>query len=82
MLAFAVIDDARENHQLGVFRQCHDGIDHFGDGLRDHRQVVFRAHGRADTGVQQTQIVINLGNRTHRGAGVMVGGFLLDGDGR
>ena len=82
MLAFAVINDARENHQFGIFGQCHDGIDHFGDGLRDHRQVVFRAHGRANTGIQQTQIVINLGNRTHRGAGVMVGGFLLDGDGR
>ena len=82
MLTFAVIDDTRENHQLGVFRQCHDGIDHFGDGLRDHRQMVFWAHGRADTGVQQTQIVINLGNRTHRGAGVMVSRFLLNGDGR
>ena len=82
MLAFAVIDDTRENHQLGIFRQCHDGIDHFGDGLCDHRQMVFWAHGRADTGVQQTQIVINLGNRTHCRAGVMVGGFLLDGDGR
>ena len=82
MLAFAVINDARENHQLGVFGQCHDGIDHFGDSLRDHRQVVFWAHGRTDTGVQQTQIVINLSNRTHCRARIMVGGFLLDGDGR
>ncbi len=37
--------------------------------------------GRADRGVEQAEIVVDLGDGADGGAGAAAGGFLLDGDG-
>ena len=40
------------------------------------------AHRLADAGVEQAQVVVDLRDRGHGGAGVPAGGLLFDGDGR
>jgi len=43
---------------------------------------VVGAVGRTGPGEQQPQVVVDFRHRTHRGAGIVAGGFLLDGNGR
>ncbi len=73
VLAFALFNNGRQQHQAQAFRLGEDIIDHLTDGLRRQRHVVIRTARFADAGVQQTQIVVNFGNSTHRRAGVVRG---------
>ena len=41
-----------------------------------------RAVGHAYPGIEEAQVVVDLGYRSHSAAGVLGGGLLLDGDGR
>ena len=38
--------------------------------------------GRTGTGIEQTQVVVHLGRGSHRRTGILVGGFLFDGNHR
>ncbi|VGP67581.1 hypothetical protein SB00610_03288 [Klebsiella quasipneumoniae subsp. similipneumoniae] len=73
VLAFTLFNNGRQQHQTQAFRLGEDVIDHLADGLRRQRHVVVRTARLADAGVQQTQVVVNFGNRTHRRAGVVRG---------
>ena len=46
-------------------------------GVAHHRFARYRRVGPRGAGEQQTQEVVYLGNGSHRGAGILVGGFLL-----
>ncbi|BAC18316.1 conserved hypothetical protein [Corynebacterium efficiens YS-314] len=56
-----------------------DLIHHVLRGLALHGRATFRAVGGTRAGEQQAQVVIDLGDRAHRGPWVAVGGFLVDG---
>ena len=50
-------------------------------GLAGDGAAAVGAVGRADGGVEQAQVVVDLGDGADGGAGAAAGGFLLDGDG-
>jgi hypothetical protein len=82
MLALAVADHRGQQHQPLVLRHGQHGVDHLPDGLRLERCVVVGAARRAHAGVQQAQVVVDLGDRADRRARVVRGRLLLDRDGR
>ncbi len=63
-------------------RQRQDLIDHLVDALGPDRAVALGAMGLTSTTEQQAQIVLDFGHRSHRGTGVVTGGFLIDRYGR
>ena len=81
MLALAVSDHRRQHHDALPIGQGQRLIDHLAHGLRIQRLAVIRAARLADASKQQPQVVVDLGDRAHRGAGVVGSGLLLDGDG-
>ena len=81
-LALAVARHRGQHHQPRVFGQRQHRIDHLADALRLQRQVVVGAEGRAGAGVEQAQVVVDLGDGADGGARVVAGGLLLDADGR
>ncbi len=82
MLALALADNRRQQHELAAFGQRQYLIDHLADGLCFQRRVMVRAAGRADPRIEQTQVVVDLGDGAHGGARVVRGRFLLDRDRR
>ena len=59
------------------------GMDHFEDlllGVFHHLLARHVAVGRPGTGIEQTEEVVDLGGCPHGGAGILVGGLLLDAD--
>ncbi|MNZ98192.1 hypothetical protein D3C78_1174690 [compost metagenome] len=82
VLAFALADDRRQQHQLAALRFGEDQVDHLADGLRFQRNVVVRATGDAHAGIQQAQVIVNFGNGADRRTRVVRGGLLFDGDRR
>ena len=81
ILAFAVTHDRGQQIGAQALFHPHDAVDHILHLLRLNRQAGGRAIGRADTGEQQTQIVVNLGHGAHSRARVFRRGFLFDGNG-
>ena len=78
-LALAALDHGGEDHEPGALGQLeqlvHDLLGRLlGDGLTAHRAVRV-----ADPRPQQTHVVVDLGDRAHRGARVARGGLLVDG---
>jgi hypothetical protein len=65
VLAFALFNDRRQQHQALAFRLGEHVIDHLAHGLRRQRDVVIRQRG-SPTRVQQTQVVVNFGNGAYR----------------
>ena len=80
VLALAIVDDRGEQHEAFAARACHDRIDHLGDGLRFESHPVVRAARLADTGEEQPQVVVDLGNGSDRRARIVRRRLLLDGD--
>ncbi|MNS72657.1 hypothetical protein D3C72_1060760 [compost metagenome] len=81
VLALALAHHRRQQHQLAAFRALQHQVDHLADRLRLQRDIVIRAAWGADAGVQQAQIVVDFGDGADRGAGVVRGRLLLDGNG-
>ena len=65
----------------GGFGQGHHLVDDLVDGLLLNLLAALGAVGRAYPGPQKAQIVVDLGDGTHGGAGVFGGGLLVDGNG-
>ena len=82
VFAFAFADHRGQQHQLAAFGQGQHLVDHLADGLRFQWQIMVRAAWNTGAGVEQAQVVVDLGDGAHGGARVVRGGFLLDGDGR
>ncbi len=81
LFALAVGHHRGEDHQLGFLRQGQHVVHHLRDTLRLQRQIVVRAVRRAGAGVEQAQVVVDLGDGADGRARVVAGGLLLDRDG-
>ncbi len=82
VLALAVGDE-RGQQQRRLFRgRLQHLIDHLAHALRCQIDAVVRAAGQAGTRVEQSQVIVDLGDRADGGARVVGARLLLDGDGR
>ncbi len=84
LLVFALLAAhvGRQDLQLGLGRQSQHPVDHLLHRLRADRGAVVRAMGHADRGVEQAQVVVDLGDRADGRARVARDRFLLDRDRR
>jgi hypothetical protein len=82
VLALAVGDHRRQDHQLGVFRQASTASTICDTIARPADFPGGRAVRRADARVQQAQVVVDFGDGADGRTRVVRSGFLLDRDGR
>ena len=68
--------------QTASLRPLKDGVDHLVYALPADGLTAFGAMGMARSGVEQAQIIMDLSDRAHSGAGIVRGGFLVYGNGR
>ncbi len=83
LLALAVDDDRREDHQLRVLGQRERRVDHLRDGHR--RELLLGMVGAiriADAREEQPQVIVDLGDRADRRARIVRRRLLLDRDRR
>ena len=82
VLALAPLHDRGEEHEPGALGQGQDLVHHLAHGLGREHRAVGGAVWLAGAGVEESQIIVYLGGGPDRGAGVVGGGLLLDGDRR
>ena len=82
MLALAFVDHRREQQQRRAFGQPQHLVDHLADGLRRQVDAVIRTARHADAREQQSQVIVDLGDRADRRARIVRGRLLLDRDRR
>ena len=80
VLALAVADDGGQQIGARPFGQGHGAVDHVLHLLRLDRQAGHGGIGRPGAREQQTQIIVDLGDRAHGGTRVLGGRLLLDAD--
>ncbi|MNN23898.1 hypothetical protein D3C81_1373100 [compost metagenome] len=81
VLTLALANHRRQQHQFAAFRLGQYQVNHLTDGLSLQRDVVIRAARRTDAGVEQAQVVVDLGDSPDSRTRVMRGRFLFDGNG-
>ena len=82
VLALAAPHDRGEHHEAGALAQLHHLVHDLLGRLAHDRAPADRAVGLAHAGPQQAQVVVDLGHRADRRAGVAGGGLLVDRDRR
>ena len=82
MLALAPLHHRSRHHQAGALREGQDLVGDLLDGLLADLPAAAGAVGVPDPGIHQPEVVVDLGDRADRGAGVLAGPLLIDGDGR
>ena len=82
VLALAAAHDRREHLEPGALGQQQDAVDDLLRGLALQPGAVVRAVLHADAGVQQAQVVVDLGDGADRRARVAAGRLLVDRDRR
>ncbi len=82
VLALPPPDHRCENLKPGALGQLQDAVDDLLGGLTLDRSPVVGAVGDADPGIEETQVVVHLGDRPHGRPGVAGGGLLVDRDRR
>ena len=82
VLALAAPHDRRQHLEAGALGQLGQAVDDLLRGLAVEPHPVLGAVGHADAGVQQAEVVVDLGDGAHRRPGVAGGRLLVDGDGR
>ncbi len=81
-LALAAADDRREDSKPFPGRKSKDALDDLLGGLAGDRTAAVGAVRRADGGVEQAEVVVDLRDGADGGTGTAAGGLLLDRDGR
>ena len=71
-----------QEHQLAALRQRQHRVHHLADRLGLQVAAVVRAARFSHPGKQQSQVIVDFGDRADGGAGVVRGGLLLDRDRR
>ena len=66
MLALAFVDDRSQHHDALIRHVLNDLINHLADGLGVQRQIVGGAAGFSYPCKQQSQVVVDFGNRANR----------------
>ena len=79
--AFAAAHDGRHDGDALTVAELKDALDDLFGGLAGDGPAAVGAMRRADRGIEQAQVVVDLGDGADGGAGAAAGGFLLDGDG-
>ena len=82
VLALAAPDHRGQDQEPGALVHGQDPVDDLLGALAGHRPAADRAVGLADPGVEEPQVVVDLGDRADRGPGVARRRLLVDGDGR
>ena len=82
VLALAAADDRREDLEPVALGQLEDAVDDLLRGLAGDVATALGAVRVTDAGIEQTQVVVHLGDGADGGARVAVGGLLVDRDGR
>ncbi len=83
LLAFAVDDHRRQNHQLGFFRQHQHRVDHLRNGHRHQLLLgVVGAIRLTDARIEQAQVVVDFGDGANGRARVVRRRLLFDRDRR
>ena len=82
VFALALAHDRCQNLHFGTLRQAHQLVNNLVNGLLVNLLAALGTVRCADSRPEQTQVVVNLGNRAHRRAWVLGGSFLVDGDSR
>ena len=80
--ALAAPHDRREHLEAGALGQLQDAVDDLLRRLARDARAVVRAVRHADAGVEQAEVVVDLGDRADRRARVARGRLLVDRDGR
>ncbi len=80
VLALATPDDWGEHLEAGPVGQLHDAVDDLLWALASDEAPAARAVGLTDAGVQQAEVVVDLGHGADRRARVAGGGLLVDRD--
>ena len=81
-LTLAASDDGSHDGDALAGAQLQDALDDLLGGLAGDGAAAVGAVGRADRGIEQAEVVVDLGDGADGGAWAAAGGFLLDGDGR
>ena len=81
VLALLPPDHGREDDKTGTLPQFLHPIHDLIDGLAADLLTALGAVRNAHPCPKQTQVVIDFRNRAHGGAGILGGGFLVDGNG-
>jgi len=81
VLALLAADDRGKDLELRPLRQRRHLVNDLVNGLLADLLAAFGAVGGAAPGIQQAQVIMYLRHRTHGGAGVPAGAFLVDGNG-
>jgi hypothetical protein len=71
-----------QNLDFGIRRQGQDFVGDLLDGLAGHGAAALVAERVANPGKEKPEIIINFGDRAHRGTGIAVAGLLLYGNRR
>ena len=82
VLPLAAPDHGRHDLEAGALGQLEHAVDDLLRGLAGHGPAADRAVRMADAGIQQPEIVVDLGDGPHGRARVAGGRLLVDGDGR
>ncbi len=82
VVPLAVLDQGGQDHQPGAFGHLQDAVHDLLGRLLADGLAAGGAVGLADPGVEEAQVVVDLRDRAHGGAGVAAGALLVDGDGR
>ena len=80
MFAFAFLNDGSQHLHLGTLRQLHQMLHHLVHGLRADLVSTDMTMLLPNAGIEHSQVVVNLGNRSHRGTGIVAGGLLFYGN--
>src|SRR5205807_6360438 len=78
MRALSLLYQRRKQHDARTFWQIEDRIDNLLDSLLADLAPAFWTVRMADTSIQQTQVIINLGYRPDRLTRVLYRPFLID----
>ena len=81
VFALAATHHGRHDLDAAALGQVQDGVDDLLDGLPLDGAAAFVAVGRPDTGEEQAEVVVYLGDRADGGARVVRDASLVDGDG-
>src|SRR3954464_9545317 len=79
-LAFATAHERSENLDPRPFGPLEDGVGDLSRALTLYRAAAVGAVRSAGSRVQKPEVIVDLCHRPDRGARIMAGGFLLDGD--
>ena len=82
VLALAPADDGREDLEAAALGHREDAVDDLLRGLTGDRLTALGAVRAAGAGVEQAEVVVDLGDGADRGPRVARRGLLVDGDGR